>query len=105
MILEHKKIKSDTVSTISPSISHEVMGPDAVILVFWMLSFKPTYSLSSFTFSVGQIQLQGFIIKVEEKFSEKMWLWKKGMESYTPLLTLKMDKGSMNQGIQVALDS
>jgi len=27
------------------------------------------------------------------------------MESYTPLLTLKMDKGSMNQGIQVALDS
>ena len=31
-------------------ISHEVMGPDAVILVFWMLSFKPTFSLSSFTF-------------------------------------------------------
>ena len=26
------------------------MGPDAVILVFWMLSFKPTFSLSSFTF-------------------------------------------------------
>ena len=34
MILEPKKIKSDTVSTISPSISHEVMGPDAIILVF-----------------------------------------------------------------------
>ena len=34
----------------SPSICHEVMGPDAVILVFWMLSFKPTFSLSSFTF-------------------------------------------------------
>ena len=30
----HKKIKSDTVSTVSPSISHEVMGPDAMILVF-----------------------------------------------------------------------
>ena len=28
------KIKSDTVSTVSPSISHEVMGPDAMILVF-----------------------------------------------------------------------
>ena len=27
-----------------------VMGPDAMILVFWMLSFKPTFSLSSFTF-------------------------------------------------------
>ena len=38
------------VSTVSPSICHEVMGPDAMILVFWMLSFKPTYSLSSFTF-------------------------------------------------------
>ena len=32
------------------SISHEVIGPDAMILVFWMLSFKPTFSLSSFTF-------------------------------------------------------
>ena len=50
VILELKKIKSDTVSTVSPSISHEVMGPDAMILVFWMLSFKPTFSLSSFTF-------------------------------------------------------
>ena len=29
MILEPQKIKSDTVSTVSPSISHEVMGPDA----------------------------------------------------------------------------
>ena len=31
-------------------ICHEVMGLDAMILVFWMLSFKPTFSLSSFTF-------------------------------------------------------
>ena len=29
---------------------HELMGPDAMVLVFWMLSFKPTFSLSSFTF-------------------------------------------------------
>ena len=50
VILEPRKIKSDTVSTVSPSISHEVMGPDAVVFVFWMLSFKPTFSLSSFTF-------------------------------------------------------
>ena len=34
VILEPKKIKSDTVSTISPSISHEVMGPDAMIFIF-----------------------------------------------------------------------
>ena len=37
-----QKIKSDTVSTVSPSIFHEVMGPDAMIFVFWMLSLKPT---------------------------------------------------------------
>ena len=34
VILEPQKIKSDTVSAVSPSISHEVMGPDAMILVF-----------------------------------------------------------------------
>ena len=50
VILEPRKIKSATVSTVSPSICHQVMGPDAMILVFWMLRFKPTFSLSSFTF-------------------------------------------------------
>ena len=44
LILDPRKTKSDTVS---PSISHEVMRPDAMIFVFWMLSFKPTFSLSS----------------------------------------------------------
>ena len=34
VILEPPKIKSDTVPTVSPSICHEVMGPDAMILVF-----------------------------------------------------------------------
>ena len=34
VILEPKKIKSDTVSTVSPSVSHEVMGLDAMIFVF-----------------------------------------------------------------------
>ena len=45
-----RKKKSVTVSTGSPSICHEVMGPDAMIFIFWMLSFKPTFSLSTFTF-------------------------------------------------------
>ena len=43
--LEHKKIKSVTASTFSPSICHEVMEPNAIILIFLMLSFKPTFSL------------------------------------------------------------
>ena len=50
VILEPKKRKSVTVSIVSPSICHEVMGPDT-ILVFWILSFKPTFSLFSSTFS------------------------------------------------------
>ena len=49
VILEPPKINSVTVSIVSPSISHEVMGADVMIFVFWMLSFKPTFSLSSFT--------------------------------------------------------
>ena len=47
VILEPKKINSVTVSIISPPICHEVMGMDAMIFVFWLLSFKPTFSLSS----------------------------------------------------------
>ena len=49
VILEPKKIKSVTVSIVSPSICHEVMGPHAMILVFLMLSSKSSFSLSSFT--------------------------------------------------------
>ena len=43
MLLEPKKRKSFTVSTFSPSICNEVMGSDAMILVFWMLRFKPAF--------------------------------------------------------------
>ena len=42
-------------STVSLSICHEVLGPDAMILVFWMLSFKPTISLSSLLSSRGSL--------------------------------------------------
>ena len=45
-----KKVKSITVSIVSPFICHEVMEPDAVIFVFWRLCFKPAFSLSSFSF-------------------------------------------------------
>ena len=56
VILEPPKIKSDTVSTVSPSISHEVMGPDAMIFLFWMLSFKPTFH------SPLSLSLRGFLV-------------------------------------------
>ena len=47
VILEPKKIKP---VIVSPSICQEVMGLDAMIFIFWMLSFKPAFLLSSFTF-------------------------------------------------------
>ena len=55
------KIKSATVSTVSPSICHEVMGPEAMIFVYWMLSFKPTFSLFSITFIKRLFLCQGSI--------------------------------------------
>ena len=40
VILEPKKIKSFAISIVSPSICHEGMGPDAMILIFWMIQFS-----------------------------------------------------------------
>ena len=45
-----KKIRSVSAYIVSPSTDDEAMGTPAMILVFWMLSFKPAFSLSSFTF-------------------------------------------------------
>ena len=49
MIVEPKKIKSVTISIVFSSICYELMGLDAMNLEFRMLSFKPTFLLSSFT--------------------------------------------------------
>ena len=49
VIFETKKIKSVIVSTFPPSIYHDVMGSDAMILFFLILNSKPAFSLSSFT--------------------------------------------------------
>ena len=79
VILEPRKINSDTVSIVSPSICHEVMGPDAMILVFWMLSFKPNFSLSSFHLmkkgmgiSAGKVQFQ--LCPCEYKIQLLFWV-------------------------------
>ena len=50
VITEPKKIKSVTVYIVFPSICHGVLQVDAMIFIFWMLSFKTTFSFSSFTF-------------------------------------------------------
>ena len=58
VILEPPKIKSVTVSR---STCHEVMRPDAMILVFGMLGFKPAFSLSSSLSSRGSLVLLHFL--------------------------------------------
>ena len=50
VILESRKIKWKHCFHRFPIYCHELMESDAMILVFWMQSFKPTFSLSSFTF-------------------------------------------------------
>ena len=55
VILEFKKRKSVTVSIVSLSICHEVMGPDAMIFIFWMLSLKPIFFTLFFHFHRGTL--------------------------------------------------
>ena len=50
VILQPLKRTFVTVSTVSPSICHKVMGLDAIIFIFLTLSFKPAFSSSSLTF-------------------------------------------------------
>ena len=50
VMLEPRKIKSDTVSTVSASISHEVMGLDAMIFIFWMLTLSQLFHSPLFHF-------------------------------------------------------
>ena len=49
VILEPKKIKYVTVFIVSPSISHKVMGMDAIIFDFWIFNFNPSVQFSSVT--------------------------------------------------------
>ena len=81
VILELEKIKSVTVCIVFPSIRHELMGPDAMIFIFWMLSFKPAFSLSSFTFidrflsssSLSAIRMVSSAIWGYRYFSQQSW--------------------------------
>ena len=50
ILMPSPKIKSLPISIASPPICLEVMGLETMMVGFWMLSFKPTFSLSSFTF-------------------------------------------------------
>ena len=61
VILEPPKIKSVSVSIVSPSICHEVIGPDATILVFWMLSLSQLFHSPLSLSSRGSLVLLHFL--------------------------------------------
>ena len=52
--------QKNKVSHCFPSICHEVMGPDAMIFVFWMLSFQPDFSLSSWWAQWAAVVASGY---------------------------------------------
>ena len=62
-------------------ICYEVMGPDTIILVFWMLSFKPAFSLSSFTLIKRKSE-----VTEESKREIKKFLETNDSENTTPNL-------------------
>ena len=73
VIWEPKKIKSLTVSIVSPCICHEVMGQDAMIFIFWMLSCKPVFSPSSFTL-VKRLFSSSSLSAISVVLSAYLWL-------------------------------
>ena len=57
----------------TPSIYHDVRGLDAMILVFWMLSFKPAFSLSSFTL-IKRLFSSSWFSAIKVVSSAYLWL-------------------------------
>ena len=85
VILEPKKIKDATVSTFPPSICHEVMRLEAMILVFRMLSFKPTSSLPPFTF-IKRLFSSSLLSAVKVVSSAYLMLWYSSRQSWFQLV-------------------
>ena len=80
VILEPKKIKSVTIPTFSTSICHDLMGLDAMILVLWMLSFKPAFFHSPLSPSSRHsltpllfLPLEWYHLQIWGYFSQKSW--------------------------------
>ena len=67
MILDPKKIKSAPVSIFPPSICHEVMVPDAMMLAFQMLSFKLAFNLIFVVCNVVCSETLNFAFKCDSK--------------------------------------
>ena len=101
LILEPKKINYNIVSTLTQSICHEVMWQDPMILVFWMLSFKTDFSLSSFNLikrlysfsSLSAIKLISSAIEVVDIFpgilDSSLWFIQPGISHDAICISVK----------------
>ena len=99
---------------VSPSMCHEVMRLDAMLFFFWMLSFKPTFSLTSFTFSkrLFSSSLLSAIKVVSSAYLRLLifvwmdvWIWELDYkESWAPknwcFWTVVLEKTSESLGLQ-----
>ena len=54
------------------SICHEEMGPDAMIFVFWMLTFRAVFSLFSFTF-IKRLFSSSSLDRCRKKMNQERW--------------------------------
>ena len=93
VILEPRKIKS---ASVTPSICYEVMGPDAVILVFWMLSFKNSILSILRLFSIWsklerwKSSINGYLVSFKPTFSLSSFSFIKRLFSSSSLSAIKV---------------
>ena len=76
VILEPRKIKSDTVSTVSPYICHDVMGPDATYIVIYklfLMEINPEYSLEGLMLKL-KLQYFGHLMQKINKLEKTFML-------------------------------
>ena len=81
VILEPPKVKSITVSIVSPSICHDPLFPHLSamkwwdrFLVFWVLSLKPTFSCSSFTF-IKRLFSSSLVVQGDPTKGNQSWIF------------------------------
>ena len=104
MILEPKKIKPVTISIVSPSICHEMLGPDAMILVFWnvksiLKEINPEYSLEGLMWKL-KLQYFGHLMQRASSFKKtpmlgntegnkrKGWQWMRQLDGITDSMNM-----------------
>ena len=96
MTLEPRKIESDTVSTIFPSISHEVMGPDARIKIARRNINNLRYANDTTLMVESEEKLKSLLMKEEsEKAGFKLSIQKAKIIASDPNTSWQIDEETM----------